>query len=405
MKYQLRLGKALTILIAAILVFASATSSVHAAKSVASSSLSSLQATLYRPIEYTTIASSQPDDLQLADSFFFEASNAGSDLAVYNSSSGRKMEITLGFVRAAASVNVLVQTTRSDRRNANLSALTLSPWATLDPAFDSNKTEYTVLIPFDETYLEIIPQQADIAAHYSITVDRKESSSIVYLRMGQHKTARVTVSAQNGIIKKTYTLHVSRQMPTSTAQISSMNLTPIATMSFKELIADDKTRERPPAPITLPAPDTYLLEVDTVNQYITVYIKDQDGQHTIPYRLMICSTGKRSTPTPTGTFKMGGYKKRFGYFTKFDCYAQYWTNLVGGIYFHSIIYKSRSDRQLSTSTYRKLGTAVSHGCIRLLPPDAKWIYENCAPGTTVVVTRSKAADPFLRDLLQPPPIP
>jgi len=106
-----------------------------------------------------------------------------------------------------------------------------------------------------------------------------------------------------------------------------------------------------------------------------------------------------------GTFQMAGHKKRFGYFVKFDVYAQYWTQIRGGIYFHSIIYERRSDKYLSESSYRNLGSGVSHGCIRLLPPDAKWIYENCAPGTTVVITRSKPKDDVLPSLLTPPEIP
>ena len=34
---------------------------------------------------------------------------------------------------------------------------------------------------------------------------------------------------------------------------------------------------------------------------------------------------------------------------------------------------------------RNLGRKASHGCIRLKIDDAKWIYDNCPYGTTVVI--------------------
>jgi hypothetical protein len=36
-----------------------------------------------------------------------------------------------------------------------------------------------------------------------------------------------------------------------------------------------------------------------------------------------------------------------------------------------------------------LGTAASHGCIRLTVEDAKWIYNNCSSGTTVIIYDDK----------------
>ena len=40
-----------------------------------------------------------------------------------------------------------------------------------------------------------------------------------------------------------------------------------------------------------------------------------------------------------------------------------------------------------------LGQPASHGCVRLCVRDAKWIYDNCAVGTTVTIGDSLAA-PF-----------
>lgn len=374
-------GKALAAVIVAVLTFSIAVAPAQASKATAAAG--------ERRSVNTTL---EPDDWEMASAQHFDYETTAKETQLTNRSAC-----------ATVSSSFFVQTSQINRRNATLSAVSVSEWASMDPAFSPQCTEYVVTIPYDRTYLEILPNLADGAARYTVTVDGERADASVYLRLGQSRKVCLTVSSQNGIIEKTYTFDVSRTMPTELVQASFENLIPTNSMSYRELINDDGSRDRPPAADTLPSPDTYLLEVDVVNQYITVYIKDKDGKYTIPYRFMICSTGTSSTPTPIGTFKMGGYKKRFGYFRKFDCYAQYWTNLVGGIYFHSIIFKTRSDRSPSVGSYRKLGRRASHGCIRLLVPDAKWIYENCAPGTTVIVTRSKDPDPFLRELLKPAP--
>ena len=42
---------------------------------------------------------------------------------------------------------------------------------------------------------------------------------------------------------------------------------------------------------------------------------------------------------------------------------------------------------MSTTSYRKLGTPASHGCIRLAVKNAKWLWENITDGTTVVIQK------------------
>ena len=57
----------------------------------------------------------------------------------------------------------------------------------------------------------------------------------------------------------------------------------------------------------------------------------------------------------------------------------------GGIFFHSVLYPTKSGEPTKTSV-RNLGKrAIPHGCIRLSVEDAKWIYDNCYNGMTVVI--------------------
>ena len=136
----------------------------------------------------------------------------------------------------------------------------------------------------------------------------------------------------------------------------------------------------------------YTIEIDLVNQIITVYQGGIGGRIVLQ---SLCTTGNAENPTGAGTYKLGHLKERFGYFVAFGQYAQYWTQVVRGIYIHSVMYDSMKLSSMSRSAYNNLGKAKSHGCIRVLPHVAQWIYYNCPPGTTCKIDRKKAADPAL----------
>lgn len=139
-------------------------------------------------------------------------------------------------------------------------------------------------------------------------------------------------------------------------------------------------------------PNRYTIEIDLVNQIITVY----EGAIGGPIVLQsLCTTGNEENPTGAGTFKLGQLKERFGYFVAFGQYAQYWTQVVRGIYIHSVMYNSKKLSSMSRTAYRKLGENLSHGCVRVLPHVAQWIFYNCPPGTTCKIDRKKAPDPEL----------
>ena len=127
----------------------------------------------------------------------------------------------------------------------------------------------------------------------------------------------------------------------------------------------------------------YKLVVDVSDQRVYAY-GYENGAYGPLARVMICSTGTKSNPTPLGTFKGSGPSHRWHYFEKFECYAQYSWRIDGPILFHSVLY-NEIDGSPTSSSVRNLGRRASHGCIRLSVEDAKWIYNNCASGTTVVV--------------------
>lgn len=131
----------------------------------------------------------------------------------------------------------------------------------------------------------------------------------------------------------------------------------------------------------------YLIKVNRACNTITIYEKDEAGNYEVPLKAIACSVGLNGK-TITGTFQTQGkyrWKELMG-----KVWGQYSTRIVGGILFHSVYYyQNGNPASLATKEFNKLGTAASHGCIRLSVADAKWIYDNCNVGTTVIIYDDK----------------
>ena len=93
----------------------------------------------------------------------------------------------------------------------------------------------------------------------------------------------------------------------------------------------------------------------------------------------LCTIGKKSTPTPKGTYKIGIKGLYFGVNKGYKCW--YYTQFKGNYLFHSIIYNL--DGSIRDG---RLGMQLSDGCIRLAKINAKWIYDNIPRGTKVVIS-------------------
>lgn len=161
-----------------------------------------------------------------------------------------------------------------------------------------------------------------------------------------------------------------------------------------------------PSPINVQKNPSYKLEVDVTNQVVTAFERDARGHYTVVVRQMICSTGEPETPTILGTFKIPGGKydrARWAFFPT-GVYAQYFTRIYKGYLFHSVIYSKPDVNYMMVSTYNKLGSTASLGCIRLLVEDAKWIYDNCGEGTEVTIIE-KDKNPELTARLKPKELP
>ena len=128
----------------------------------------------------------------------------------------------------------------------------------------------------------------------------------------------------------------------------------------------------------------YVLKVSVDDQRVYAYAPDRNGEYTDLVRTMKCSTGRKGTPTPKGTFTDTAPGARWHFFKKFNCWAQYAFYIQGDIMFHSVLYGQKGG-SVTQSSVNHLGSRASHGCVRLSVEDAKWIWNNCPANTRVEV--------------------
>lgn len=156
------------------------------------------------------------------------------------------------------------------------------------------------------------------------------------------------------------------------------------TTTEESLILQDDTEITEEESITeISYSSNYLVKVNRALNCVTVYAKDSNSEYTVPIKAMACSTGREGHSTPLGTFRTSG--KSLWCLMVDGTYSQYAYRINGGIMFHSVPCFSKNYDALETLEYNKLGTHASLGCVRLSVIDAKWIYENCPSGTTVII--------------------
>ncbi len=120
----------------------------------------------------------------------------------------------------------------------------------------------------------------------------------------------------------------------------------------------------------------FLIDVNLTAQQVTVLYKN------VAIKTMACSGGKPETPTPQGTYTTN-QKIYYAWIPRFAMGAYYWTRFYGPYLFHSVPYDSAGN--MLTEELAKIGSPVSHGCIRLVLEDAKWLYETLPLGINISI--------------------
>jgi lipoprotein-anchoring transpeptidase ErfK/SrfK len=140
---------------------------------------------------------------------------------------------------------------------------------------------------------------------------------------------------------------------------------------LEETQAQSKTQAIKQAISNLQKSQQRWIQVDLSEQKLIAW----EGRK--PVYAVTISAGKKSTPTPTGVFKIQTkYKKARMQGRDYDIpdvpYTMYYQGnyAIHGAYWH-----------------RKFGTPVSHGCVNVAPNHAKWLFEWASVGTPVIVDR------------------
>ncbi len=131
----------------------------------------------------------------------------------------------------------------------------------------------------------------------------------------------------------------------------------------------------------------YYIKVNKKCNVVTIYKKDSEGNYTVPYKAMLCSTGPYTPPNSNkgntykaSSYEMEDYRRRWGTLQGHNgytyVYGQYACGIVDNVLFHSVTYTSKSPDSLEWEEFNKLGTSASAGCVRLCVADVKWIYDN-----------------------------
>lgn len=146
----------------------------------------------------------------------------------------------------------------------------------------------------------------------------------------------------------------------------------------------------------------YVIKVDRTNQVITILSESSSGSFDVIEKQFICSTGTKKHATPEGEFTLSdASRKTWRYFKTYKTYVRYAVHIQGNYFFHSLLYSKPDVSTMSRTSYRKLGTPASHGCIRMLDEDVKWMFENCMAGTKVFVIDCEKDSALNKSLLPP----
>jgi lipoprotein-anchoring transpeptidase ErfK/SrfK len=127
---------------------------------------------------------------------------------------------------------------------------------------------------------------------------------------------------------------------------------------------------------TLTSATNYYIYVDLPKQRVNIFTKSEGVW--ILDRSLICSTGKASTPTVKGDFTIKDKGPMFRAGSNTIC--NYYTRFYGNYLFHTVLLDNKGNIQDG-----RLGTPLSHGCIRLAIDDAKYIYTSIPFGTKVSI--------------------
>jgi hypothetical protein len=153
--------------------------------------------------------------------------------------------------------------------------------STLNETFNAQNQIYTATVPFNQTIIKIAATKAD--ANASITLNGSALSSgvlsnLLPLSVGQN-TFQVVVTAEDGTTKKTNTVTITRQSPSTNAALDFLSLTPDSDLT----------------PTFLPTQYTYAVTVPFSTSKIKFTPTSQDPNANVTVKGVVVARGVAST--------------------------------------------------------------------------------------------------------------
>lgn len=133
-------------------------------------------------------------------------------------------------------------------------------------------------------------------------------------------------------------------------------------------------------PSTPPTTKGKALVVDQTAQVVRVY---EDG---VEVRTLPASTGLRKSYTPPFVGNVGRYVKTMYGFGSLADHAWYLTQATGNIYIHGAPYKEVEGQKVYEGLEFLGVKPSSHGCVRIHPDDAEWLYQWGPAGVPIRVS-------------------
>lgn len=166
------------------------------------------------------------------------------------------------------------------------------------------------------------------------------------------KISQETFSANDNILE---TSNIEEELQIDENDTTEINIEELGKIENNESIKEnDKNTKNS-------SNSKYYIKINNTANVVTIYTKDDNGEYTVPYKAMICSTG-------TGTPKSGTYaiKSRWRWGALFGgVYGQYCVHIVGNILFHSVPYTSKSQDALEYWEYDKLRNISINGMYKI----------------------------------------
>jgi lipoprotein-anchoring transpeptidase ErfK/SrfK len=130
--------------------------------------------------------------------------------------------------------------------------------------------------------------------------------------------------------------------------------------------------------LSISSKTSYFVYLNLAEQMTYVYKGSTNNWELI--KNFPCSTGISGKETPKGIFAVTNRGDWF-FAEEFGQGGKYWVQFMGDYLFHSIPF----DKTQTVVLDDTLGTPASHGCIRLKVEDAKWLYDNIANDTKIII--------------------